>query len=195
MGEAVFLPHLLFGLRRPSTGAYWLLGWARSRWENGGLQESSRRWVLHRITATSVLVPTVSHSLPPPPQETLQYQQVGLAQPLMRSPLFSLCPGAHETRVPPPRVEFLFPPVLWDSSDQTPLVFKARFSRGSSSHCQAPMLESLTWGSELSLLWVNFCGKIIFQFVGHPSSVYGIWFYHDCVPLTVWLWLLLCLWI
>ena len=27
----------------------------------------------------------------------------------------------------PPRVEFLFPPVLWNSCDQTPLAFKARF--------------------------------------------------------------------
>ena len=47
--------------------------------------------------------------------------------------------------------ELLFPPVLWNSCDQTPLAFKARFSVGSSSHCQTPRLGSLMWGSELSL--------------------------------------------
>ena len=61
-----------------------------------------------------------------------------------------------------PRVEFLFPPVLWNSCDQTLLAFKARFTGGSSSRCQTPRLGSLTWGSELSLLWENFCGIIIF---------------------------------
>ena len=37
-------------------------------------------------------------------------------------------------------------------------------------------------------------GIIIFQFVGHPPSRYGIWFYCDCTPPTILLWLLLCLW-
>ena len=72
--------------------------------------------------------------------------------------------------VRPPRMEFLFPPVLWNPCDQNPLAFKARFSGGSSSHCQTPRLGSLTQGSELSLLWENFC----FQFLGHPPGMYGI---------------------
>ena len=60
-----------------------------------------------------------------------------------------------------PPMEFLFPPVLWNSFDQTPLAFKARFSGVSSSHCQTPRLGSLTWVSELSatvgeLLWCNY---------------------------------------
>ena len=29
------------------------------------------------------------------------------------------------------------------------------------------------WGSELSLLWENFCGIIVFQFVSWPPGVYG----------------------
>ena len=112
----------------------------------------------------------------------------------MRSPLFPLGPGAHETLCVPPRVEFLFPPVLWNSCNQTPLAFKARFSGVSSSRCQTLRLGSLTWGLELSLLWENFCDIIIFQFVGRPPSMYEIWSYHSCTPPTVSLWLLLCLW-
>ena len=30
--------------------------------------------------------------------------------------------------------------------------------------------------------------------MGHPLGGYGIWFYHDCAPPTISLWLLLCLW-
>ena len=45
-----------------------------------------------------------------------------------------------------------FPPLLWNSCNQTPLAFKARFSGGSDSYCQTLRLGSLTLGSELSLL-------------------------------------------
>ena len=92
-----------------------------------------------------------------------------------------------------PRVEFLIPQVLWKSCNQTLLAFKARFS-GHSTCCSTPRLRSLTWGSELSLLWDNFCGIIIFWFVGGPSGGYGNWFYHDTTPLTRFLWLLFCFW-
>ena len=94
----------------------------------------------------------------------------------------------------PPRVESLFPPVLSKSCNQIPLSFKVWFSRNSSSHCRTPRFGSLTWGSELSLQWVDFCGISVLQFVSHPPSGYGIWFYCDCAPPTVSLWLLLCLW-
>ena len=49
------------------------------------------------------------------------------------------------------------------------------------------------WGSEPSFQWVDFCGVSVLQFVSHPPNSYGIWFYCDCAPLTVSLWLLLCL--
>ena len=71
---------------------------------------------------------------------------------------------------------------------------KVWFSRNSSSCCQTPSLGSLTWGLETSLQWVDFCGISVLQFVGHPPSSYGIWFYCDCTPPTISLWLLLCLW-
>ena len=98
---------------------------------------------------------------------------VSLVPSLMRSLLFSWVLVHTRPDMHPPTVEFLFPSVLWNSCNQTPLAFKARFSGGSSSHWQTPSLWSLTWGSELSLLWENFCGIIIFQFVGHPPSVMG----------------------
>ena len=94
----------------------------------------------------------------------------------------------------PPRVVSLFPPVLSKSCKQIPLEFKVWFSRNSSSRCRTPSLGSLTWGSEPSLQWVDFCGIIVLQSVSHPPSSYGIWFYCDCAAPTVSFWLLLCLW-
>ena len=94
----------------------------------------------------------------------------------------------------PPRGEYLFPPVLSKSCNRIPLAFKVWFSGNSSSHCRTPRLGSLTWGSEPSLWWVDFCGIIVLQFVSHPSSSYRFWFYCDCAPPTISLWLLLCFW-
>ena len=91
-------------------------------------------------------------------------------------------------------MESLFPPVLSKSCNQVPLAFKVWFSRNSSSHCQTPKLGSLMWGSEPSLQSVDFCSIHVLQFVSHPPSSYGIWFYCDCAPPTISLWLLLCLW-
>ena len=94
----------------------------------------------------------------------------------------------------PPRVESLFPPVLSKSCNQFPLDFKVWFSRNYSSRCRTPRLGRLTCGSEPSLQWVDFCGISVLQSVSHPPTSYGIWFYCDCDPPTVSLWLLLCLW-
>ena len=95
----------------------------------------------------------------------------------------------------PPSMESLFPLFLSKSCNQIPLAFKVWFSRNSSSHCRFPRFGSLTWGSEPSLPWVDFCGTNVLQSVGLPPSSYGIWFYCDCAsPTTVSLWLLLCLW-
>ena len=87
----------------------------------------------------------------------------------------------------------LFPPVLWNSYNQTPLAFKARFPGDSQSLCRIPRLGSLTWGSGPSPQWENFFG-IVLQSVGPPPGRYGIWIYHDCAPPTLLLQFLLCLW-
>ena len=93
----------------------------------------------------------------------------------------------------PLRVESLFPPVLSKSCNQIPLAFKVWFSGNSSTRCRTPGLGSLTWDSEPSVQWVDFCGIIFLQYLSHPPSDYGIWFYCDCAPRTVSLRLLLCL--
>ena len=63
---------------------------------------------------------------------------------------------------PPPTVEFQLPPVLWNSSDQTPLAFKARFSGGFPSYCQTLRLGNLMWVTPIGeFLWYNYfpiCG-------------------------------------
>ena len=96
--------------------------------------------------------------------------------------------------VHPPRVRSLFPSVLSKSCNQFPLGFKVCFSMNSSSRCRTPRLGSLMWGSEPSLQWADLCGISVRESVSHPPTSYGIWFYSDCAPPTVSLWLLLCLW-
>ena len=73
----------------------------------------------------------------------------------------------------PPRLESLFPSVLWEACDQTPLALKARFPRGSQALCRGPRPGSLMWGSEPSQQCENFFGIIVLQSVGHPPSGYG----------------------
>ena len=87
----------------------------------------------------------------------------------------------------PPRLESLFPPVLWKSYNQIPLTCKGipRFPRDSQSLCRIPSLGSLMWGSEPLQQWENFLGIIVLQVVGHPPSRFGIWFYHHCAPPTI----------
>ena len=98
----------------------------------------------------------------------------------------------------PRRVESLFPPFLWKSCNEIPLAFKVKFPGDSLSLCWMPWLgiqrgiwpgtQNLRSSGRTSLI------LIVLQFVGHPPSGYGIWFYHDCAPPTISLWLLLCLW-
>lgn len=84
------------------------------------------------------------------------------------------------------------PSPLRKSCNQALLAFKAKILWA--LHLLLDLrLGSLTWGSELSLLWDSFCGIIIFWFVGGPSGAYGSRFYHDSTPLTRFLWLLLFL--
>ena len=93
----------------------------------------------------------------------------------------------------PPRVESLFTSVLSKPCSQILLDFKVWFFGNSSSRCRTPRLGSLTWCSEPSFQWVDFCGIIVLQFVSHSPRGCGIWFYCDCAPSTISL-RLLCLW-
>ena len=108
----------------------------------------------------------------------------------MGSLLLALGPNAHTPLCVPSKSGVSVSPVLLKSCSQIPLAFKVWFSRNSSSRCWTPSLGNLTWGSEPSLQCVDFCGISVLQFVSHPPSSYGIWFYCDCSSPTVSLWLL-----
>ena len=93
----------------------------------------------------------------------------------------------------PPKLESLYPLVLWKSYNQISLALKARFPGDSQPLCQIPRLGSLKLSSEP---WQQ-CGSsfgIVLLSVGRPPGRYRIWFYCNCVPPTFSLWLLLCLW-
>ena len=53
---------------------------------------------------------------------------------------------------------------------------------------EEPRVRLRTLTSVGETVWLT-----VFQFVGHPSSGYGIWFY--CAPFFILLWLLLCFWV
>ena len=105
-----------------------------------------------------------SHLLPF--QETLQDQQVDVAQAPIKLLLLPWIPVHMKFCVYSWKVKLVFPPVFW----------------GLSFWCQIPGLRSLTWGSGLSLLWENLCYIIILQFEDRPAKGYGIWLY---LPLQV----------
>ena len=105
-----------------------------------------------------------------PPLETLHYWQVGLAQSLLRSLLFSLSPGAHETLCVPSKSGISVSPVLWNSCDQTGLQSQVLWGL----LLLLPETQAVDADVGFSLLWENFCGIIIFQFVSHPPGRYGI---------------------
>ena len=191
MGGGDFPPCCFFGLRRPSTGGYRLFGGANG-WTPGGLmpRSTSQNFCCQcPCPWGEPQLPPASAGDPPTLAGTSGSVSYGVTAPfpwvLMHTPL-CVCP---------PRVESLLPSVLSKSCNQIPLAFKVWFSGNSSSRCRIPSLGNLTWGSEPSLQWVDFCGISVLQFVSHPPSAYGIWFYCDCTPPTVSLQLLLCLWI
>ena len=95
----------------------------------------------------------------------------------------------------PPWVESLSHSVLWKSCKSIPLGFKVRYPGYLYSICWISRLGSLTWGSEPSQQCENIFGIIVLQFMGHPPSRYGMWFYCDYTPPTISLQLLLCPWI
>ena len=166
--------------RGPSTGAYGLLGGIRSWCQ----MAASRRAHASERSLMSPLPGSLSSqwaSHPTPPQQTL-LRPAGMTHGPMKSVHF--CPGSQctHTRVCPPGVELLFPPVLWHSCTQAPLDYKAKCSGGSSSWCQTPRLGSLMWDS---VLRENFCDIIVLQFVGHPPGGYGIWLYWVCALPTI----------
>ena len=101
-----------------------------------------------------------------------------------------LGPDVHTTLCVPSKSGVSVSPSPVEVLQSNPVAFKIWFSMNSSFNCWTPGLGSLTWGSEPSPQWVDFCGISVLHFVSHPPSGYGIWFYCDCAPPTISLWLL-----
>ena len=116
MGGAVFLPCWLFAPRRPSTGAYRLFGGVRSWLENGSLQEGSRQWVLPELPPP--VSHTVSHSHSPASAGDPAILAGKSGPNLLRGHCFlpQVLVGMRSCECPP-RVEFLFLSVLWNSCE------------------------------------------------------------------------------
>ena len=189
MGGAEFPPCWLVGLRQPNTGAY--------PGSLVGLMADSGR-AHAKEYFPELLLPVSLSSQWDTATPHLCRRPSNTSRKVWFSPLWDHCSFSWVLMrtllcVCPPRVESLFPAVLSKSCNQIPLAFKVWFSRNSSSCCRTPKLGSLTWGSVPSLQWVGFCDISVLQFVSHPPSSYGIWFYCDCAPPTVSFWLLLCL--
>ena len=188
MGGAEFPPRWLFGLRRPSTGGYRLFAGANGRLWEGSWSTSQNFCCLCSCPCSEPQPPPTSARDSPTLASRSGSVSYGVTAP---SPWVLMCTLLCVCST---RVESLFPSVLSKSCHQIPLAFKVWFSGNSSSPCRTPRLGSLTWNSVPSLQWMDFCGISVLQFVSHPPSGYGIWFYCDCTPPTVPLQLLLCLW-
>ena len=165
MAGSVFTPCWLFGLRHPSTEPWSLLGGRKSQCQNGDYKDSLCWWLFHGASATNV-----SCNWPLTLQETLQ--DPGLVETLL-----FVGPWCTWNFVCTLQEWSLFIPVLWSSCTQA-LAFKPECSWGSSSQFQTLRLGNIACDSEPSFPWENLCYMIIFQFVLHSPSGYGIWLYH-----------------
>ena len=142
-------------------------------------------------TAASTLVPVAGHCWPKPLQETFKDSQAALAQSL-RSLLLS--PGSWCTQdfvcalqesVSPSPVE-----VLWSNfsvlQSQIPCRFPVPLP---DPQTEKSDFRPRTFATVGELLWYDH-----FPVCGLHTSRYGIWFYGDCAPPIVSLWLVFCLW-
>ena len=96
----------------------------------------------------------------------------------MRSWLFSWVLVHMRPCACPPIMEFCFPQFCGIPAIKPHWPWKLGSLAMTPPHCPTPRLGCLIWSSELSILQ-NFCGIIIFQPMGHPPNMYGIWFYRD----------------
>ena len=160
MSGTVFLPCWLVGLSFPTLDPKGYIG---------------RDWALVPVNTPQhpchqCPFPTVSYRFPSPPQETLQDQQVGLAQGPMRSLLFQLGPRAHKTCVS--SGAFVSPSpmtFLWSS----PAGLQSQMLWGLICLMPDPQPEEPDMGSELTLR-VHGRTSVILLFssfwVIHPSG-------------------------
>lgn len=128
--------------------------------------------MLPNISATSVYVPKVSHSHSSPTSSKDSPRPADIK--------LLLCPWSLCTKnlCVPFKSEDSITPVLWRSSSQTLLAFKAWCS-GSPFLAPDPWARGLMWGSEFWLLWENLCNNHA-PVCGLPTPRgCVIWLYHD----------------
>ena len=152
--------------------------------------------------AASAFVPVGCPCWPMPPQETLQHHHVVVVQSPVGSLLLSSGSWCMQDFVCVLQGwSFCFPQSLQDwslcfpQSCGSPVIKSQWFSRPDSLGVPSPFVRFPGWeawcavqnpyNSSLVLLFL--------RFVGHPPGGYQSWFYHDCIPPTISLWLLLCL--
>ena len=107
------------------------------------------------------------------PQETLQDQQVGLAYASIKSLLFPLGPGAHETLCAPSKSGVSVSPSPLELLRSSPAGLQSQMLWG--FLLLMPDHWSLTWGLRTLTPMGEPYNIIICQFVGHLPSGYGIW--------------------
>ena len=160
--DGVALPHCwLFGLRRPSPGVCRLYGWV-----NGELQEGLCQGGLSQPDAA--YTPTLwwapasprFHRRPSNTRGSFGFVFCGVTAPLLWVLLHA------RFFLYPPRLESVFPPVLWKSYNQIPLAFKARFP--GDPQAGKPDMGFRTYTTMGELLWYYFS-----PICGSPTD--GLW--------------------
>ena len=155
------------------------MGGAASYWVGPGI--FAKWWLLGELMPMNVPrslchqcpCSPVSHSWSLPPQETIPDPEVCQLR-LLWTYCFALRLNICETLCVLSKSGVSVPPVLWSSSTQALLIFKARCSWISSSWCWTPEAAKPDMRLKLSLLWENLCNITIFQFADHPFGGHEI---------------------
>ena len=87
---------------------------------------------------------------------------------------FPLDPCAHKTFCVSSKSEVSVSPSPVEVLQSNPTGLQSPIFWGFLLLLLYPRLGSLTWVSEPSLQWVDFCGIVVLQFVSRPPSGYGI---------------------
>ena len=158
-GRAVSLPWRLVGPipALESTGCWVMPGlW----WESGSVQEGSADKFSPELVMPASQSQRGATAAPCLHRRPSNTSRPGLSRDNHFLPWVLEC---SRPCVWSPNVGFLFPPVLWDSWGQTPYPSKPD-SLGDPPP-RLPGLGAWWWGLKFSMLWENFCGIIILQFV------------------------------
>lgn len=123
-----------------------------------------------RIGCCQSLCPLHKPQATPCLQEALQDQQVGLAKVLSN---YCFCFGHVGFSVGLLRLKSLFPPVPWDSWNETPLASKSN-TLAAHLPCARPLGQGPWHGAQDSHFFRKNLCNIILQFVSHTPGCVGL---------------------